>query len=104
MKRETDMFLDSVFREDHSVLDLLSDQQTSMDLIRALLDRGANVNAQLKGSAAIEKAAQDMGDKTLAAGATAFMRAARSADVEVMKMLLARAPIRNSPIRTASPR
>ncbi|HLI83212.1 MAG TPA: ankyrin repeat domain-containing protein [Bryobacteraceae bacterium] len=31
-----------------------------------------------------------MGDKTLAAGATAFVRAARSADVEVMKMLLAK--------------
>jgi ankyrin repeat protein len=68
----------------------VTDQHTSMDIIRALLDRGANVNAQLKSQAAIEKAAQDMGDKTLAAGATAFMLAARSADVEVMKMLLAK--------------
>src|SRR5208282_330141 len=36
----------------------------------------------------IEKHAQDMGDKSLAAGATAFTRAARSADVELMHILL----------------
>jgi uncharacterized protein len=67
-----------------------TDQHTSMDIIRWLVDHGVNVNAQLKGPAAIQKAAQDMGDKSLAAGATAFMRAARSADIELMKLLLAK--------------
>jgi uncharacterized protein len=65
-----------------------TDQRTSMDLIRALLDQGAKTNAQLTAPAPIAKLAQDAGDRTLAAGATPFMRAARSADVETMGLLL----------------
>jgi ankyrin repeat protein len=64
------------------------DKATSMDIIHALLDHKANVNAQLTAPAPIEKHAQDMGDKSLGAGATPFTRAARSADVELMRLLL----------------
>ena len=46
------------------------------------------MNAQLTAPAPIAKLAQDGGDRTLAAGATPFMRAARSADLEVMHLLL----------------
>jgi uncharacterized protein len=65
-----------------------TDQATSMDVIHALLDHKANVNAQLTAPAPIEKHAQDMGDKTMGAGTTPFTRAARSADVELMHLLL----------------
>lgn len=65
-----------------------TDQTTSMDIIHALLDRRANVNAQLTAPAPIQKHAQDMGDKTMAAGTTPFTRAARSADLELMHLLL----------------
>jgi uncharacterized protein len=65
-----------------------TDQTTSMDIIHALLDHKANVNAQLTAPAPIEKHAQDMGDKSMGAGTTPFTRAARSADVELMHLLL----------------
>jgi ankyrin repeat protein len=65
-----------------------TDQATSMDVIHALLDHKANVNAQLTAPAPIEKHAQDMGDKTIGAGTTAFTRAARSVDVDLMHLLL----------------
>ena len=65
-----------------------SDKTTSLELIQALLAHGADVNAQLTAPAPIAKLAQDGGDRSMAAGATAFMRAARSADVEVMRLLL----------------
>jgi ankyrin repeat protein len=64
------------------------DKTTSMDIIHALLDHKANVNAQLTAPAPIEKHAQDMGDKTMGAGTTPFTRAARSADTELMHLLL----------------
>jgi ankyrin repeat protein len=65
-----------------------TDTKTSMDIIHALLDHKSNVNAQLTAPAPIQKHAQDMGDKTMAAGATPFTRAARSADIELMHLLL----------------
>jgi ankyrin repeat protein len=64
------------------------DKSTSMDIIHSLLDHKANVNAQLTAPAPIEKHAQDMGDKSMAAGTTPFTRAARSADVGLMHLLL----------------
>lgn len=65
-----------------------TDKLTSMDIIRSLLAHGANVNEQLTAASPIIKLAQDTGDKSLSAGATPFMRAARSADLEVMRLLL----------------
>jgi uncharacterized protein len=67
-----------------------NDKATAMDIIKSLLDKGANVNAQLTGTVELHKFAQDQGDKTMAEGATAFMRAARGGDVETMKLLLAK--------------
>jgi ankyrin repeat protein len=64
-----------------------TDKLTSLDIINSLLAHGANANAQLKNASTIEKFAQDHGDKTLAAGATPFMRGARSGDVAVMRVL-----------------
>ena len=65
-----------------------TDKTTSMDIIKALLDHKANVNAQLKAPAPIQKLAQDMGDRSMGAGTTPFTRAARSADIELMHVLL----------------
>ena len=65
-----------------------TEKVSSLDVIQALIDHKANVNAQLTAVSIIKKAAQDSADRTLGTGATAFMRAARSGDVEVMKLLL----------------
>ena len=67
-----------------------TDKATAMDIIKTLLDKGANVNARLTGTVELHKFAQDQGDKTMAEGATAFMRAARGGDIETMKLLLAK--------------
>jgi ankyrin repeat protein len=65
-----------------------TDKTTSLDIIHALVDHKASVNAQLTAPAPIQKHAQDMGDRSMAAGTTPFKRAARSADVELMHYLL----------------
>jgi uncharacterized protein len=59
----------------------------SVDIVRRLLDHKANPNAVLK--AAIFQRHHTIGDATLGKGATPFMRAAKSGDVEMMKLLLA---------------
>ncbi len=66
----------------------VEDRAAALDIVRSLLAKGANPNAQLTAASPIPKVAQDTGDRTLAAGGTAFMRAARSADAEVMRLLL----------------
>ena len=63
------------------------DKMSSMDLIKSLADHKANLNAQLKGKVG-GKAYLDGGDTTLNSGTTPFIRAARSADLEVMRYLL----------------
>jgi ankyrin repeat protein len=65
-----------------------TDAHTSLDVIHALVEHKANVNAQLTAAAPIQKLAQDMGDRTLAAGTSVFTRAARSADLDLMHYLL----------------
>ena len=62
-----------------------TDKVSSLDVIKSLIDHKANVNAQLTATSIIKKAAQDSADRTLSVGATPFMRAARSGDVEVMQ-------------------
>jgi ankyrin repeat protein len=59
------------------------DKLSSMDLIKLLVARHADVNARLKRKVDIED-----GDPTLNAGTTPFVRAARGADLEVMHFLL----------------
>jgi ankyrin repeat protein len=65
-----------------------TDKLSSLDIIKSLVEHKANVNAQLTATSIIKKAAQDSADRTLSIGATAFMRAARSGDVVVMRYLL----------------
>jgi ankyrin repeat protein len=59
----------------------------SVDIVRLLIARRADVNAALK--APTFQRHHTAGDASLGAGATPFMRAAKSGDVEVMKLLLA---------------
>jgi ankyrin repeat protein len=58
----------------------------SLYAIRMLLEYGANLDAALKDR--VLKRVYNAGDPRLGAGATAFMRAARSGDVAVMRLLL----------------
>ena len=64
-----------------------ADQLNSLDLIKALLAHGANPNARL--TAFIPpRGPLDVADYTMGAGATPFLRAAKSDDLEVMRLLL----------------
>jgi ankyrin repeat protein len=59
----------------------------SLDVIKALLARGANPNAELI-DAIPPRGPLDVADYTLGAGATPFLRAAKADDLEVMRLLL----------------
>jgi uncharacterized protein len=59
----------------------------AVDVIRRLLDHKADPNARL--NAATFQRHHTMGDGSLGKGATPFMRAAKSGEVEVMQLLLA---------------
>jgi hypothetical protein len=59
----------------------------ALELVRTLLAHGAQPNTVLK--APIMQRHHTGGDGSLGAGATPFMRAAKSGDVEVMQVLLA---------------
>lgn len=63
------------------------DPLPSLDLIRALLERGANPNAQLT-KFLPGRSGMDLGDTALGAGSTPLMRAARAGDAPVMRALL----------------
>jgi ankyrin repeat protein len=60
---------------------------SGVDLVKKLLARGANPNARLK--KAILKRHHTAGDSALAEGATPFLRAAKSGDIEMMRALVA---------------
>ena len=64
-----------------------SGELDAVDIVRLLLQKGADPNARLKG--AILQRQHTAGDSALAVGATPLMRAAKSGDVEVVKLLLA---------------
>jgi uncharacterized protein len=59
-----------------------------IELMKVLLDHGADVNAPLKGTTL--QRVHTPGDRNLSTGATPLMRAARNGDVEVVKFLLSR--------------
>ena len=60
----------------------------AMDLVKLLVERGANVNAQLKKQQPY-RAKLDRGDDTmLTTGTTPILRAAKAGDVEVVRFLL----------------
>jgi ankyrin repeat protein len=58
----------------------------SLDIVRILLERGADPNAKLKSPKPQRQ--HTAGDAFLGAGATPLMRATKTGDVEVMRMLL----------------
>jgi len=69
---------------------VIDNQMSSMELIQLLLDKGANVNAQLKKQQPY-RAKLDRGDDTmLTTGTTPLLRAAKAADIPAMRVLLAR--------------
>jgi uncharacterized protein len=60
---------------------------SGVDLVRKLLERGADPNRRLK--KAIFKRHHTAGDSALGDGATPFLRAAKSGDIEMMRALVA---------------
>ncbi|MBV9503788.1 MAG: ankyrin repeat domain-containing protein [Acidobacteriia bacterium] len=75
--------------EDYSALPSRKEDDAlpSLDLVQALLGRGANANAQLTKNLP-GRSGMDSGDVTLDAGATPLMRAARAGDHAAMSLLL----------------
>jgi uncharacterized protein len=65
------------------------DPLPSLDLIKALLERGANPNAPLTKNIP-GRSGMDAGDTSLGAGTTPLMRAARAGDAAAMRALLAK--------------
>jgi ankyrin repeat protein len=59
----------------------------AVDVVRSLLERGADPNAALKKP--ILQRQHTFGDSTLGAGATPLLRAAKSGDIELVRVLLA---------------
>jgi len=69
---------------------VIDNQISSLDLIKLLLDKGANVNAQLKKQQPY-RAKLDRGEDTmLTTGTTPLLRAAKASDIHAMRVLLAR--------------
>jgi ankyrin repeat protein len=64
-----------------------TDKATSLDVVKAALAHGANPNAALKESAP-GRGSLDVPDRYLGNGATPFLRAAKTGDATVMRLLL----------------
>ena len=75
--------------EDYSALPnrKTEDPLPTLELFKALLDRGVNVNAALTANLP-GRSGMDSGDTTLTAGTTPLMRAARAGDTAVIHLLL----------------
>jgi len=66
-----------------------TDETPAIEIIRMLLEAGANVNAQLKMYPLWRHIGDDRGcDSMLTTGATALLRAAKTFDVEAMRVLI----------------
>jgi ankyrin repeat protein len=68
----------------------LNNQSSSLDLIRDLLEHGANVNAQLKKQQPYRSKVDRGADTVLGTGTTPLLRAAKAGDTEAMRVLLAK--------------
>jgi len=77
--------------EDYSALPnrKTEDPLPTLDIVSALLARGANVNLALTANLP-GRSGMDAGDTTLGAGTTPLMRAARAGDTAVARLLLAK--------------
>lgn len=67
---------------------VVRNQTTSFQLIRALLERGADPNVQLSRMAPYRLKLDRGNDTMLGTGTTPFLRAAKGADLDVMRLLL----------------
>ena len=65
------------------------DPLPSLDIVKALLDRGVNLNAALTAPLP-GRSGMDSGDTSLDSGTTPLMRAARAGDATVMRLLIAK--------------
>ncbi len=77
-----------------------SDHMSALDLMKLLLDRGANVNQGLK-SATLQRA-HTPGEPTLNAGATPIARAARAGDVAALELLIAHGADVSQPLKNGT--
>lgn len=68
--------------------DVFTNQHTAFALIELLIAKGADVNVQLSKAPPFRLKLDRGTDSMLVAGTTPFLRAAKSADVSVMKLLL----------------
>src|SRR5260221_4255543 len=69
---------------------VVENAMSGLNLIEALLDRGANPNARLKKQQPYRTKVDRGSDSMLGAGTTAFLRAARAGDAAAMRLLLKR--------------
>jgi uncharacterized protein len=67
---------------------VIPNERTAYELMQNLLARGANVNQQLTSMIPYRLKLDRGNDSMLTAGTTAFLRAAKSADIAAMKLLL----------------
>jgi ankyrin repeat protein len=77
-----------------------SDKTSAIDLMKILLDQGADPNAGLKTSTL--QRAHTPGEPTLGEGATPLARAARSGDVASMELLIARGANVSQPLKNGT--
>jgi ankyrin repeat protein len=68
----------------------IDNRLTSLDIIRMLLDHGANVNAELRTQIPYRTKLDRGGDTVLSGGTTPLLRAAKAGDAVVVKLLLER--------------
>jgi uncharacterized protein len=66
----------------------IENEMTGLQFVAKLLDKGANPNARLKKQTPYRSKVDRGTDTMLGAGTTAFLRAARAGDAEMMRLLL----------------
>ena len=74
--------------------------RSDVDLVNALLARGANPNLRIAKGTPMRRDTTDWNLPATLVGSTPYLLAARFLEPEIMRVLVAAAPIRASPCRT----